>query len=160
MLIIHNMQNYWRGLSMKNNFRFIVCIFILIFSSCEVFPDEGNPYSVSAEFEMEESSENYEICGVNISFYNHSDISVKEFVVVFFLFDEDGEPAQECSTQLCFDIEKEIESGEKFQFCLSLDSYMTVIPQSKLQVDYLYVSKIIYEDGSVWEDPYGFAAFR
>ncbi len=81
---------------MKNNFRFIVCIFILIFSSCAVFPDEGNPYSISAEFEMEVSSENYDICGVNISFYNHSDISVKDFVVVFFLFDEDGEPVQEC----------------------------------------------------------------
>ena len=146
---------------MKSNYlRFFVCIFILIFSSCAVFPDEGNPYSVSADFEMDETSENYEICGVNISFYNHSDISVKEFVIVFFLFDADGEPAQECPNRLSFDIEKEIESEEMFQFCLCLDSYMTVIPQSMLEVDYLYVSKIIYEDGSVWEDPYGFAAFK
>ena len=34
------------------------------------------------------------------------------------------------------------------------------VTQDPLLVDYLYVSKIEYEDGSRWEDPYGLVAFK
>ena len=82
-----------------------------------------------------------------------------EFEVVFYLFDSDGEPAQECWNQLSFAIEKIIDAEDSFEICLSLDSYMASVPQSQLRIDYLFVSKICYDDGSVWEDPYGLAAF-
>ena len=146
---------------MKNNLvrAFYFVLFFLV-SGCSAFSAERIPYSVSADFVMEENSDDYKICGADILFYNNSDITVKEFVIAFYLFDSEGEPAQSCSSLLTFDIEKEIEGGELFKFCLSLDSYMTVIPQELLEIDYLYVSKIIYDDGSVWEDPYGLVAFK
>ena len=84
---------------------------------------------------------------------------IKEFELVFFLFDSDGEPAYECPGRISFSIEKEIDPDEVFNICLSLDSYMIFVPQSLLEIDYLYVSKIVYANGSVWEAPFGFSAF-
>ena len=145
---------------MKNNFvKGFICFFILTLFGCSAFSIEKPPYSVSADFVMEEDSPVYKICGVDLSFYNFSKEMVKEFEVSFFLFDSDGEPAFECPSRLSFSIEKEIDADESFSISLSLDSYMIFIPQSLLEIDYLYVSKIIYADGSVWEDPFGFSAF-
>ena len=108
---------------------------------------------------MDEESSVYKICGVELSFSNLAAETVKEFEVVFFLFDSDGEPAYECPNRLAFSIEREIGPDEDFSVCLSLDSYMTFVPQSLLEIDYLYVSRITYADGSIWVDPYGFSAF-
>ena len=116
---------------------------IFLLSGCSAFPAApdlsaltagNNPYLVSGKFVMEEDSSDYD-------------------------FDSDGEPAQECWNQLSFDIEKIIDAEDSFEICLSLDSYMASVPQSQLRIDYLFVSKICYDDGSVWEDPYGLAAF-
>ena len=65
----------------------------------------------------------------------------------------------ESRNRLDFSIEREIGPDEDFSVCLSLDSYMTFVPQSLLEIDYLYVSRITYADGSIWVDPYGFSAF-
>ena len=37
----------------------------------------------------------------------------------------------------------------------SLDDYISEMPDEAYQIDFLYVSKIEYDDGGVWEDPYG-----
>ena len=144
---------------------------IFLLSGCSAFPVAPdlpdlsaltagrNPYLVSGKFVMEEDSSDYEICGAELKFYNRSEKKVTEFEVVFYLFDSDGEPASGCQNRLDFIIEKEVEPGGEFQNCLSLDSYMAVMPQSLLEIDYLYVSRILYTDGSVWEDPYGLVAF-
>ncbi len=145
---------------MKIKFLKILCCFmVLAFFSCSAFSLERSPYTINANFVMEEESSVYKICGVELSFSNLATETVKEFEVVFFLFDSDGEPAYECTNRLAFSIEREIGPDEDFSVCLSLDSYMTFVPQSLLEIDYLYVSRITYADGSIWVDPYGFSAF-
>ena len=145
---------------MKTKFLKILCCFIVLaFFGCSAFSLERSPYTINADFVMEEESSVYKICGVELSFSNLATETVKEFEVVFFLFDSDGEPAYECPNRLAFSIEREIGSDEDFSVCLSLDSYMTFVPQSLLEFDYLYVSRITYADGSIWVDPYGFSAF-
>lgn len=145
---------------MKNNFiKGFSFICLMMFFGCNLFPFEKKPYFVSADFVMEEDAVEYKVCGADILFCNTSDLTVKEFEIVFYLFDSDGEPASGCQNRLDFIIEKEVEPGGEFQNCLSLDSYMAVMPQSLLEIDYLYVSRILYTDGSVWEDPYGLVAF-
>lgn len=145
---------------MKTKFLKILCCFmLLVFSGCSAFSLERSPYTINADFVMDEESSVYKICGVELSFSNLATETVKEFEVVFFLFDSDGEPAYECPNRLAFSIEREIGSNEDFSVCLSLDSYMTFVPQSLLEIDYLYVSRITYTDGSIWVDPYGFSAF-
>ena len=145
---------------MKTKFLKILCCFIVLaFFGCSAFSLERSPYTINADFVMDEESSVYKICGVELSFSNLATETVKEFEVVFFLFDSDGEPAYECPNRLAFSIEREIGSDEDFSVCLSLDSYMTFVPQSLLEIDYLYVSRITYADGSIWVDPYGFSAF-
>ena len=145
---------------MKTNFIKSLCCFLVIaLSGCSVFSLERSPYTIEADFVMNEDAADYKTCGVNLSFYNLAAETVKEFEVVFYLFDSDGEPAYECPNRLSFSIEKEIGPDEDFSVCLSLDSYMTFVPQSLLEIDYLYVSRITYTDGSIWVDPYGFTAF-
>ena len=145
---------------MKTKFLKILCCFmVLAFFGCSAFSLERSPYTINADFVMDEESSVYKICGVELSFSNLAAETVKEFEVVFFLFDSDGEPAYECPNRLAFSIEREIGSDEDFSVCLSLDSYMTFVPQSLLEIDYLYVSRITYTDGSIWVDPYGFSAF-
>ena len=46
-----------------------------------------------------------------------------------------------------------------FLTVISFDS-MNQFPEEALYVDYLYVSRIEYEDGSLWEDPFGLTAFK
>lgn len=145
---------------MKTKFlKILCCIIVLAFFGCSAFSLERSPYTINADFVMDEESSVYKICGVELSFSNLAAETVKEFEVVFFLFDSDGEPAYECPNRLAFSIEREIGSNEDFSVCLSLDSYMTFVPQSLLEIDYLYVSRITYADGSIWVDPYGFSAF-
>lgn len=145
---------------MKNNFfRLSILLSMMLLSGCSAFSAERNPYSIAADFVMDEESDEYKICGADITFYNHSLITVKEFELVFFLFNSEGEPASECPERLTFYIEKEIGPDEDFKICLNLDSFMNFIPEAPLEIDYLYVSKIVFSDGSVWEDPYGFKAF-
>ena len=121
---------------------------------------ESIPYVADAEFVMEEGAADYSICGVNLFIFNKSEKNISSINIVFFLFDKDGEPASECRSKLSFEVEKEISAGEQASFCIPLDRYMNTIPSESLFVDYLYLAKIIYDDGSVWEDPLGIAAFK
>lgn len=136
------------------------CFFISVLSSCSITPLESVPYLISGDFVMEADSDDYSVCGIDLMFLNQSEKMVQEISVVFFLFDMDGEPARECSNRIAFDIEKTIDAGDSLRSCLSLDKYMYILPEEYLQVDYLYVSRIVYDDGSVWEDPYGLVAFK
>ena len=85
---------------------------------------------------------------------------MKKINLVFFLFDQDGEPAYECRSKISLEIERKISAGEKSTFCISLDNFMNSVPSELLMVDYLYLAKIEYEDGTCWEDPYGLIAFK
>lgn len=139
---------------------FVLIFTIICVTGCKSYSIEPAPYIASGEFVMEEESTDYSICGVNVVVLNKSDKNICGMNLVFFLFDKDGEPAEECRNMLSFEIEKKIEGREQSSFCLNLDKYVNAVPEEKLQVDYLYLSKIIYEDGFVWEDPFGLVAFR
>ena len=144
--------------------KFSVYLFFILLmtgvTGCSFTPLNPVPYMVSGEFVMEDASEDYSVCGIDLLFFNQSDKCVKDFSIVFFLFDRDGEPARECCNRISFDIEKYIDPRESFSKCLSLDKFMNTFPEDRLWVDYLYVSRIEYEDGTFWEDPFGLVAFK
>ena len=136
-------------------------MFLILFGTgCKTYSLEKIPYVMTGDFVMEESSADYSICGVDFFLLNKSEKEIKNLTIVFFLFDKDGEPAFECRSKISAQIEKNISAGEDCSFCMSLDNFMNSIPSEYLIVDYLYLSKIEYQDGSVWEDPYGLVAFR
>jgi hypothetical protein len=48
-----------------------------------------------------------------------------------------------------------IPSGVKKDLIISLDPYIYVAPEKPYLVDFFYVSRIAYTDGTVWEDRNG-----
>ena len=146
----------------KKTYRILLfMMFLILFGTgCKTYSLEKIPYVMTGDFVMEESSADYSICGVDFFLLNKSEKEIKNLTIVFFLFDKDGEPAFECRSKISAQIEKNISAGEDCSFCMSLDNFMNSIPSEYLIVDYLYLSKIEYQDGSVWEDPYGLVAFR
>ncbi len=148
---------------MKKWIRIVFLVFAFFVSGCEAYSKDlydSIPYVADAEFVMEEGAADYSICGVNLFVMNKSEKNISSMNIVFFLFDKDGEPASECRSKLSFEAEKTIAPGEQASFCISLDSYMNTIPSEALVVDYLYLAKITYDDGSIWEDPLGLMAFN
>ena len=139
-----------------------VCIVLLtlLLTACNGYSLDSIPYVISGDFVMNDGAKDYSICGVDIYLYNKSDKEISSVNVVFFLFDKDGEPAVECRNKISVCVEETIPGQDDCSFCISLDSFMNSIPEEKLLVDYLYLSKIEYEDGSTWEDPYGLTVFK
>ncbi len=133
---------------------------ISFFTNCKTYSLDSVPYVITGDFVMEEKSSDYSICGIDFFLMNKTEKEIRSFNVVLYLFDQDGEPAYECSSKISADIEKSISSGDSASFCMSLDKFMNSIPADSLIVDYLYLSKIEYQDGSVWEDPYGMVVFK
>ena len=145
----------------KIKFLISVLMPVLFFiSGCKTYSLDSLPYVMTGDFVMEENAADYSICGVDIFLLNKSEKAMKKINIVFFLFDQDGEPASECRSKISLEIERKIPSEEKDSFCISLDNFMNSIPSGPLMVDYLYLAKIEYEDGSTWEDPYGLTAFK
>ena len=141
----------------------IPCIFTILcfsFFACSSFSLESLPYVLNGQFVMEENSPDYSFCGIDFTLLNKSQKEIKGMNIIFYLFDQDGEPAAECQNKISVQIEKNISPGDTAYFCMSLDTFMTSIPESNLVVDYLYIASLVYEDGSRWEDPYGFMAFK
>ena len=145
---------------MEKNIRFAILFFFFLMTGCKGYSLDSIPYVVSADFVMEDDSPDYTICGVDFYFINKSDKEIKKINIVFYLFDQDGEPANECRSNISIEFELSIMPQEESRFCLSLDSFMNAIPETPLFIDYLYLAKIEYEDGSVWEDPFGLMAFK
>lgn len=147
------------------NLRVACSLFLaVILSSCTVFADErinlkNVPYIVKAETTME-NSEIYENMGLNLYFYNNSEKKVEKFSLVFFLFDEDGEIPSGARGNIMLSVESSIDPHESIEDCISLDKYVYVVPEEPFNVDYVYISKIQYDDGSVWNDPMGLCVFR
>lgn len=132
---------------------------IFISISCEAFAKENVPYIASGNFVMEENIAEYEVCGVDLYFLNKSEKKVRNFTVVFYLFDEEGEPVNTTKNNIVITIDENLNPMEEINLCISLDKYMNYLPEEGYFIDYLYVSNIVYEDSSVWSDPFGMHVF-
>ena len=144
---------------MKNlKFSFFTILICFFCSGCELFAKENLPYLIDAEMVIDDSSE-YEIAGLNFDFYNRDKRNVKSFTMVFYLFDDEGNPVSLGKNNIVLTVETSVNGGERVQGCLSLDSFLYEFPEERYQVDYLYLSRIEYEDDSVWSDPFGLLAF-
>lgn len=136
--------------------KFFLIVFSLLFLSCNLNGRGLLPYQISGDITLEDS-DSYSVAGLNLFFTNKSKSSIKDFTIVFYLFDEDGNPPSMTRNGFVIKIPKQIASDESVDLLINLDEYFTVIPdeQTVFLLDYLYVSSINYEDGSVYSDPFG-----
>lgn len=137
---------------------FFAIAVLLCGSGCSMFGEVQKPYLVRGEMVMEDSAI-YEIAGLEFSFLNKSNKAVKSFTLVFYFFDEDGNAPAVGSNNVVLEIVGNVGCGRLEEDCISLDKFLYEIPEEPYVLDYMYVSRIVYEDGSEWTDPFGVYAF-
>lgn len=91
----------------------------------------------------------------NFSFVNKSEETVEKFILVFNLYDENGEPVFYGKDFLEIEFSEEILSGEKKNFYVSLDEYFESEAEFEYWNDFVYVKYIEFESGKVFEDAFG-----
>ncbi|MCQ2592577.1 MAG: hypothetical protein MJ188_07295 [Treponema sp.] len=143
---------------MTGKYRIFLILSIFVFTGCQLFGTPKVPYLISGEMTMESSAQ-YEVAGFDYYFLNKVNKTVKDFTMVFFLFDQEGNSPCIGSNNIVLKIEGDVPEGRSVTGCVSLDSLLTEIPEESYDIDFLYVSRISYEDGSVWSDPFGIYAF-
>ncbi|MBR2106878.1 MAG: hypothetical protein IJ937_06400, partial [Treponema sp.] len=104
---------------------------------------------------LTDDSEIYEYMGLELKVQNKSDVKIKGITIVFFLFDEDGEPTSNIKNNIVLNIGCDIPANGTLEDCISLDKYVYVFEDMLYSIDYLYISKIFYADGTTWNDPFG-----
>lgn len=132
----------------------LINVFFVFFTSCNLFANEKIPYGIEGNI-LTEDSEIYEYMGLELKVQNKSDVKIKEITIVFFLFDEDGEPTSNIKNNIVLNIGCDIPANGTLEDCISLDKYVYVFEDMLYSIDYLYISKIFYADGTTWSDPFG-----
>lgn len=131
-------------------------LFLILFAGCKLNAQEMTDYYIEYRVVSEKGSEFYKNLGLECIFYNFFPKSVKEFQISFQLFDEAGIPFNKG----IFKVNGLINNNEYSHFFLSLDEHVDSFREPKnVFADYVYVSKIIFSDGTEYSDPYGFKYF-
>ncbi len=93
----------------------------------------------------------------NGSFVNKSGKQIKTFTVVFNVCDEDGESVPIPDDNVVYECNQNVPGFTSFDFSFSLRDYLQENTKKLRYADYeyLYVSQIVYEDGTIWLDPFG-----
>jgi len=104
----------------------------------------------------EKESENLNLgAGIEFLFTNLSEKKIKDFTIVLFAFDEEGNSPFYNRNNLVFKFDEEVDSKESFLGEVGISDYMDVIPEEVYELEYIYVSQIEYDDGFVWRDSFG-----
>lgn len=138
----------------KTLFSLLISFLICNGLSCSNFSTKTAPYLISGQM-VTEDSRDYEMAGFDFSFFNKSEKTVSSFTLVFYLFDEDGNPPISGKNSITLQVKETVGPLEKLEMCASIDKYLTYVPSEPFTADFIYVSKIAYTDGSQWSDPYG-----
>lgn len=139
---------------MKKCFIFICLLSVFQFCSCSTFVKNKIPYGVQGDLSTNDSNL-YDFLGLNLCIKNNSEKTISKVTVVFYVFDENGEPPYGMQNHIVLTIGCQIKPNEILEDCFSLDKYVYSLESMELTIDYLYVSKIEYDDGSEWCDPFG-----
>lgn len=144
---------------MLKNYRSLLIISSFILLSCSQIESYGEypEFTISEPEYVSGSVENFcKLGGILFSFYNKSPKRIEELQVKMSVYNPETKTCAfinvgVITSTLC----SSINSGETRQLCISLDDYITVIPNDGYLIDLFYVSKILYADGSSWKDALG-----
>ena len=133
--------------------------FAAMYIICFVFPFYAHtPYRIQGEVSVGADAELYEYGYIALTFYNASKRTIRKFFAVVFLSGSDGESPFTEGNCIVLECDENIAPYAVVNAEFSLDDYISEMPDEAYRIDFLYVSKIEYDDGSVWEDPYGLHA--
>lgn len=138
----------------------IIGVLLSVFLMCCCSMDQlSPPYLITDEKVINgENPGCHSFAGAYITFFNNSGKTVKGFAVSFRLYDSDGNAFGFGFNGITTEYRGEVEPKKDVEIIVSLDSVQNVQVSEGMQLDFIYVSKIIYTDGSVWTDPVGLYA--
>lgn len=116
------------------------------------------PYRIKGEVSDSADTAYYEYGCVALTFYNKSKRAVRKFFVVVFISGNDEMAVSSNENRILFECDKNVAARTAVRAEFSLDDYVFEAVDETYQIDFLYVSRIEYEDGGVWEDPHGIYA--
>lgn len=143
------------------NKKVIFSIFLLLFSFnffgySKNYLKKECPYSIYGEPFFYKNGIN---TGFEFFIENNGENPIEKFSIVFSMFDEDGEPVFD-SGWISIDVEKTILQGETYSYMIDIEDFINADDVQTLITDYLYLSKIVFANGEVWEDPFGLYAIE
>jgi hypothetical protein len=139
----------------KNKLFILIIVFSL--SSCTGLIQESPPFTITTPLcELAGYSSEFTHAGISFYFQNKSDKNIDSITVSFMLFDAKTQANPFFGSNL-FEIKKFafISPGENIKIILSLDTFIYITPTEPYLIDFFYISKIEYADGSIWEDKHG-----
>ena len=140
---------------------FLLAVALSLFSiiSCQTTGNPDVPYIVlEPNVELGDDGVSYSFAGTRFTLYNDSKKDISSFSVSFMLYDSEGNNPFIGSNCITEDFYEVIPAESRGEFVVSLDSYLTQIPNEPYKLDFFYVKRISYADGSSWSDPFGLYA--
>ena len=129
--------------------------------SCTSMESLTCPYLIeNPRVELGESEGSYKYAGMRFSLFNESEKTIENFTMSFMLYDSDGNSPFLGSNCIVSKCKWRIQPGAENDFVISLDPYISVLPDEPYQIDYIYLREICYSDGSSWKDPFGMYCMR
>lgn len=126
--------------------------------SCAVNPVEAPPFVVSKpQCVIGDGGNRYRICGIEFEYFNTGDLPVESLEISCMVYDrETGENPFIGSNLVGAAFSETISPRSGVSLAVPLDPYLYVVPSAPFVIDFFHVVKIVYSDGSTWEDPQGF----
>jgi hypothetical protein len=145
---------------MRNRVSSFIVILLLCIGNYASYSQDKQPYYMQGEVSIFSDTGDFKYAGVNITFCNNTEKDIKKIVLILFLSDFDDSSTFSGNNRIVSEYSKSIDALSTVGYCISLDDYSTAVPDTPYQIDCLYAARIEYEDGSVWEDPYGIYAVQ
>jgi hypothetical protein len=76
------------------------------------------------------------------------------------LYDSEGNNPFVGSNNVVERVDGNVPSGASTAVLIPMDDYLTIVPDEPYKIDFMYVRKIEYADGSEWTDPFGMYSAR
>ena len=141
----------------KNEFLIILCLLFLMNSCSFMEQDLKSKFAVSDLCIKKESGQSASILGgVYFEFFNKTQKQIVSMELYIRIYDgRTGRPAFISAATINSKYEGLIEGLEKKEMCIPLDDYITFDSEKDLLLDAFIISKIIYSDGTTWNDFFG-----
>lgn len=152
------------GKMKKNGIIIFIFSTVFVFSSCllEKIQEEMLPKFTIEKLEYRRMQEavlpdDYELpAGVYFDFCNKSDKKVLFLQIKLNVYDKKtGNSAFAGTGTITCNFDGTIYCGETKEFCVPLDTYVPVSTEMDLFIDSFFISRVMYSDGSVWNDFFG-----
>ena len=129
----------------------------LFISACHLFHTQQIPFIVSKPAcEIGGNEDYYAIAGIIFTFYNTSAKDIESIEVSCMVFDSEYKNNPFIGSNLIkAAFHEHIKSGDHKELIIPLDRYLYHAPDKPYLIDHFFVRKLIFNDGSIWEDKTG-----